>query len=42
MATNFSKELVVKPGEKVRLAKWDPEDTLGWEKGHKTKVDLEK
>jgi PPK2 family polyphosphate:nucleotide phosphotransferase len=42
MATNFNKELVVKPGEKVKLAKWDPEDTLGWEKDHKTKVELEK
>jgi PPK2 family polyphosphate:nucleotide phosphotransferase len=42
MATNFSKELVVKPGKKMRLADWDPEDTLGWDKGHKTQHSLEK
>jgi PPK2 family polyphosphate:nucleotide phosphotransferase len=42
MATNFSKELAVKPGKKVRLADWDPEDTLGWDKGHKTKAALDK
>jgi len=42
MSTNFSKELLAKPGKKVKLAKWDPEDTLGWEKDHKTKQDLEK
>ena len=42
MATNFSKELAVKPGKKVRLSDWDPEDTLGWDKGHKTKETLEK
>ena len=42
MKTNFSKELLVKPGKKVNLGKWDPEDTLGWEKGHKTKEDLTK
>jgi PPK2 family polyphosphate:nucleotide phosphotransferase len=42
MATNFSKELAVKPGKKVRLADWNPEDTLGWDKGHKTKASLDK
>jgi PPK2 family polyphosphate:nucleotide phosphotransferase len=42
MATNFTKELIVKPGTKVKLATYDPEDTLGWEKNHKTKVSLEK
>jgi PPK2 family polyphosphate:nucleotide phosphotransferase len=42
MATNFSKELAVTPGKKVKLAKWDPEDTLGWEKDHKMKVSLDK
>src|SRR5450759_1543951 len=42
MATNFSKELMVKPGKKVKLAKWDPEDTLGWEKGHRMKTSLAK
>jgi len=42
MATNFSKELLVKPGKKVRLSEWDPEDTLGWEKDHKMKASLDK
>jgi len=42
MATNFSKELMATPGKKVKLAKWDPEETLGWEKGHKSKASLEK
>ena len=43
MATNFSKELIVTPGKKhVRLSKWDPDDTLGWDKDHKTKANLEK
>ena len=32
MATNFSKELIVKPGKKVNLSKYDPDDTLGWDK----------
>jgi PPK2 family polyphosphate:nucleotide phosphotransferase len=42
MATNFSKELLVTPGKKVKLSKWDAEDTLGWEKDHKMKASLEK
>jgi PPK2 family polyphosphate:nucleotide phosphotransferase len=42
MATNFSKELLVKPGKKVKLSDWDPEDTLGWDKGHKMKDSLDK
>jgi PPK2 family polyphosphate:nucleotide phosphotransferase len=43
MATNFSKELIVTPGKKhVRLSTWDPDDTLGWDKDHKTKANLEK
>ena len=43
MATNFSKELIVTPGKKhVRLSKWDPDDTLGWDKDHKTKANLER
>ncbi len=42
MATNFSKELAVKPGERVKLGKWDPEETLGWQKGHKMKASLAK
>ena len=42
MATNFTKELIVTPRKKVKLRKYDPEDTLGWEKGHKTNDSLEK
>jgi PPK2 family polyphosphate:nucleotide phosphotransferase len=42
MATNFSKELIATPGKKIKLDKWDPEDTLGWEKNHKMKASLEK
>jgi PPK2 family polyphosphate:nucleotide phosphotransferase len=42
MGTNFSKELAVKPGHKVKLAKYDPGDTLGWEKDRKMKASLEK
>jgi PPK2 family polyphosphate:nucleotide phosphotransferase len=40
MATNFSKELIVKPVKKVKLADYDPENTLGWDKGHKMKASL--
>jgi PPK2 family polyphosphate:nucleotide phosphotransferase len=42
MATNFTEELIVKPGKKVKLSKWDPEDTLGWDKDHAMKESLEK
>jgi PPK2 family polyphosphate:nucleotide phosphotransferase len=42
MATKFCKELRVKPGEKVRLRDFDPDDTLGWEKGHEAKASQEK
>ncbi|HXA76591.1 MAG TPA: polyphosphate kinase 2 family protein [Candidatus Acidoferrales bacterium] len=42
MATKFSTDLLVTPGEKVKLGEWDPDDTLGWEKGHKTTAVLEK
>jgi PPK2 family polyphosphate:nucleotide phosphotransferase len=42
MATNFTKELKVKPGKKVRLKDFDPEDTLGWDKDHKMKSSLDK
>jgi PPK2 family polyphosphate:nucleotide phosphotransferase len=38
----FSKELAVKPGHKVKLSKWDPDDTLGFEKDHETKDSLGK
>lgn len=42
MATNFSRELVVKQGKKVKLADYDPDETLGWDKNHKMKVSLAK
>ena len=38
----FTKELAVKPGHKVKLSKWNPDDTLGFEKDHQTKNSLEK
>ena len=40
MATKFAKELIASPGKKIRLDKWDPVDTLGWEKNHKMKASL--
>jgi PPK2 family polyphosphate:nucleotide phosphotransferase len=42
MATKFAKELIASPSKKVRLDKWDPEDTLDWEKNHKMKASLAK
>jgi len=42
MATDFRKKLSVTPGDKIKLSKWDPEDTLGWEKDHKMKLSLDK
>jgi PPK2 family polyphosphate:nucleotide phosphotransferase len=42
MTTNFSKELIIKPGHKVQLRKYDPGGTLGWDKGHATKASLAK
>lgn len=42
MATNFTKELTVKLGKKVKLSKFDPDDTLGWNKNHAMKVSLDK
>jgi PPK2 family polyphosphate:nucleotide phosphotransferase len=42
MVTNFSKELMIKPGHKVQLRKFDPGDTLGWDKGHARKASLAK
>ena len=42
MATHFSKELMVQPGENVKLSKYGPDDTLGWEKDHTAKRSLEK
>lgn len=41
MAAKFSKELKVGAGEKVRLSKYDPEETLGWHKGHKVESSLD-
>jgi PPK2 family polyphosphate:nucleotide phosphotransferase len=37
---NFTKQLIVSPHAKVHLSKYDPEDTLGWHKGHKTESSL--
>jgi len=42
MATNFSDKLGVPPGKKVKLANYDPEETLGWDKGHAMKASLAK
>jgi PPK2 family polyphosphate:nucleotide phosphotransferase len=42
MATKFANELRVKPGSKVRLSKYDAEETLGWHKGRKTEASLAK
>ena len=42
MATNFSKELIVSPAKKVNLADYDPEETLGWDKGQAMKASLKR
>src|SRR5579875_295758 len=42
MPAKFAQELIATPGKKVKLDKWDPEDTLGWEKNHKMKASLAK
>lgn len=42
IAMNFRKELLVAHGKKVKLSKFDPDDTMGWEKGPKAKASLEK
>ena len=42
MAKNFTDELIVTPGKKVKLADWDPEDTLGWDKDQEMKRGLDK
>jgi len=39
---NFAKQLRVKPGNSIRLADFDPDDTLGFEKCSKTTKLLEK
>lgn len=40
--TNFSKALRAKPGEKINLARFDADDTLGWHKGASAKKATEK
>jgi len=40
--SNFTKELRVKPGKKVDLSKYDPDETLGWKKGGKMDASLGK
>lgn len=40
MAAKFAKGLTVKPGSKVHLSKYDPEETMGWHKGHKMEASL--
>jgi PPK2 family polyphosphate:nucleotide phosphotransferase len=42
MATNFSKELIVKPRQKVNLRQYDSGNTLGWDKGGAAKASLAK
>jgi PPK2 family polyphosphate:nucleotide phosphotransferase len=42
MAANFSQKLMLHPGKKVKLASYDPDATLGWQKGRKAKESLEK
>lgn len=42
MPTKFAKELIGTPGKKVKLDKWDPADTFGWDKDHKMKASLAK
>jgi PPK2 family polyphosphate:nucleotide phosphotransferase len=42
MASNFIKKLMIVPGTKVKLKDYDPDDTFGWEKGHKAKAATKK
>ena len=39
---NVRKALMVKPGQKVKLSDYDPDDTLGHEKGPRTDAKIEK
>jgi PPK2 family polyphosphate:nucleotide phosphotransferase len=39
---DFSRKLMVPPDEKIKLAKFDPADTLDYENDHKTEAKLEK
>jgi PPK2 family polyphosphate:nucleotide phosphotransferase len=42
MSAKFSSELIATPGKKIKLGRWDPNDTFGWGKGHKMKASLAK
>jgi PPK2 family polyphosphate:nucleotide phosphotransferase len=42
MSKEFIKELIVKPGKKVHLSHYDPDDTLGWHKDKKAKASVKK
>jgi PPK2 family polyphosphate:nucleotide phosphotransferase len=42
MAIDFSKEFRVPPGKKVKLSKYDADETLGWNKDRKMKSNLDK
>jgi PPK2 family polyphosphate:nucleotide phosphotransferase len=42
VSTNFTKELRIKPGKKVKLKHFDADDTLGWDKGKETTEALDK
>ena len=42
VSTNFSKELRINPGKKVKLKHYDADETLGWEKGKHTTETLDK
>jgi PPK2 family polyphosphate:nucleotide phosphotransferase len=39
---DYRKQFAVKPGTKVKLSKWDPDETLGERKGSKAEKKLEK
>jgi len=41
-AMNFRRQLLAEPGKKVKLSRFDPDDTMGWQKGAKTNASLEK
>src|SRR6202795_4036396 len=42
MASTFSKKLMARPGEKVKLTSRGADETLGWQKNHKMRASLEK
>jgi PPK2 family polyphosphate:nucleotide phosphotransferase len=42
VAMNFAKELMIKPGYKVKLSRYDADDTLGWDKNHEAKKSVDK